>query len=88
MKDKNYPRWHLHRNQSSFAEKFFENVLLNNDIEYSREYAIKNPNNYNYYLDFYIVSKSAKIDLEIDGSQHKDPVRAKHDKLRDLFLTS
>lgn len=38
----------------------------------------------NYFLDFYFFDK--KIDLEIDGSQHKEPERKKLDKKRDKYL--
>jgi very-short-patch-repair endonuclease len=38
-----------------------------------------------YFLDFLIEKNGKKIDLEIDGKQHKD--RKDHDKERDEYLT-
>jgi very-short-patch-repair endonuclease/predicted RNA-binding Zn-ribbon protein involved in translation (DUF1610 family) len=84
MKSKGYPRWNIHRNEPSYAEKFFMQVLQNNDIVYSFEYAIPNPKNHFYYLDFLIEKNDFKIDLEIDGEQHK--YRKEHDNTRDRFL--
>lgn len=39
-----------------------------------------------YFLDFLIEKNGKKIDLEIDGKQHKD--RKDHDKERDEYLTN
>ena len=84
-KMKNKPRWHIKRNQASFAENFFINVLSNNSIPFEREYAVKKEDGIHcYFLDFFIKKGSKKIDLEIDGSQHS--FRKEHDKKRDAFL--
>ena len=85
MKSKNYPRWNIHRNIPSYAEKFFMSVLENNNISYEFEKPVVNNKNHFYYLDFYIEKAALKIDLEIDGKQHKD--RTEHDIVRDAFLT-
>lgn len=66
------------RNIKSYPEKFFESVLNNNCIEYIREKKVGK-----YFLDFVI----GKVDLEIDGKQHKYKDRAEHDAIRDQYLT-
>lgn len=83
MKSRGYPRWNIHRNEPSYAEKFFKQVLLNNNITYLFEYAVPNPKNHFYYLDFFIEKSNFKIDLEIDGKQHE--YRKEHDAARDVF---
>lgn len=84
---KGKPRWHIHRNQSSFAETFFEKVLKNNKIDFKREVAIKKDDGIHcYFLDFLIEKNGKLIDLEIDGSQHQLPERLESDKIRDSFL--
>lgn len=75
------------RNITSYPEKFFIEVLNNNGIKYEHNYPIKQSdlgldNRYNYFLDFYLEDK--KIDLEIDGNQHKE--RVEHDEKRDELL--
>ena len=67
------------RNISSYAEKFWSEVLNNNGIRYIREYHLGK-----YFLDFYIEMGGRKIDLEIDGQQHKRQVE--HDYIRDEFI--
>lgn len=84
MKSKCYPRWNIHRDEPSYAEKFFMTVLQNNNIEYKREYAVANNKKHFYYLDFYIEKNGKKIDLEIDGKQHEE--RLEHDNFRDAYL--
>ena len=59
-------------------------VLQNNSINYSFEHAVTNQKNHFYYLDFFIEKDNFKIDLEIDGEQHK--YRKEHDSIRDEFL--
>ena len=86
MKSKCYPRWNIHRDEPSYAEKFFISVLQNNNIEYIREYAVPNNKNHFYYLDFYIEKNGKKLDLEIDGKQHKE--RLEHDTIRDAYLSN
>lgn len=78
----------IKRSIISYPEKFFVNVLKNNNIEYEHNYpvnkkllGIKNDSS-NYFLDFYIKDKN--IDLEIDGKQHK--YRKEHDNYRDEIL--
>ena len=85
MKRKSYPRWNIKRSEPSYAEKFFMSVLQNNNINYTFEHAVPNQKKHFYYLDFYIEKNDKKIDLEIDGKQHKD--RAEHDTTRDSYLT-
>ena len=75
------------RNNISYPEKFFINVLKNHNIKYKHNFPIKQnelglDSSYNYFLDFYI--KDKKIDLEIDGSQHK--YRKEQDIKRDKLL--
>lgn len=88
MKSKGYPRWNIHRNEPSYAEKFFMEVLNNNSILYDFDHHVKNHKNHFYILDFYIEKNNIKIDLEIDGKQHKDPDRILHDHERDKYLKS
>lgn len=78
------------RNISSYAEKFWTKVLDNNGVSYKRELTVKYSNgpNDHYFLDFYIESNGRKIDLEIDGKQHKYVDRAEHDRVRDERLTN
>lgn len=81
-------RWNVHRNQPSFGETFFERVLDNNQIEFVREFQVKREDNKHcYYLDFVITTTSCKIDLEIDGQQHKWPENKLKDQIRDAYLT-
>ena len=77
------------RNIISYAENFWKNVLDNNQIPYIREYLLQYGNLYNterYFLDFYIELNNRKIDLEIDGKQHKYQDRIEKDKIRDKFI--
>ena len=67
------------RNITSYAERFFEQVLSNNHITYNREKKVGK-----YFLDFVI----GQIDLEIDGKQHEYPKRRESDAERDRFLRS
>lgn len=75
------------RSLESYPEKFFKKVLINNNIEFEFNKPIKKRDigidcDFNYFLDFLI--KGTKIDLEIDGKQHK--YRVEHDKFRDESL--
>lgn len=75
------------RNITSYPEQFFIKVLNNNNIKFEHNYCVKQKElgvdtKYNYFLDFYIGDK--KIDLEIDGKQHK--YRKEHDYERDRLL--
>ena len=75
----------------SYPEKFFIEVLKNNDLEYEFNYPINKKDlgvncDSNYFLDFYFPLK--KIDLEIDGKQHEYKDRKISDELRDNLLNS
>lgn len=83
VKNGTHQGW-IKRNQTSYPERFWEKVLDNNSIEYKREEYIKE---FRYFLDFLIEKDDLKIDLEIDGGQHKLPEHIEHDKLRDKRLT-
>ncbi|MCH5167525.1 MAG: DUF559 domain-containing protein [Erysipelotrichales bacterium] len=74
------------RNNRSYAEKFWMKVLENNNISYISEYPIERKGTQNYFLDFYIEKNGKKIDLEIDGKQHKYSDRLEFDKIRDEYL--
>ena len=83
--NKGRSRWNIHRNQISYAERFWKKVLENNKIDFKREVAIKQADEQHcYFLDFVI----GNIDLEIDGKQHKDADRIISDTKRDEYLTS
>ena len=83
--NKGRSRWNIHRNQISYAERFWKKVLENNKIDFKREVAIKQADEQHcYFLDFVI----GNIDLEIDGKQHKDADRIISDTKRDAYLTS
>lgn len=78
------------RNIISYPEKFWMEVLKNNNIDYSFNHVVKKSDlgvendNSNYFLDFLI---DENIDLEIDGKQHKYADRAESDRIRDEILT-
>lgn len=74
----------------SYAELFFENVLINNKIKFNTEFKINKKDlglneSTNYFLDFYLPDYN--IDLEIDGKQHEYKERKEKDILRDKILT-
>jgi very-short-patch-repair endonuclease len=80
------------RNKLSYPEKFFIKVLKNNGIYEKCEvnYKVKKSElgmdcTSCYFLDFFFEEK--KIDLEIDGQQHKIEKRKASDNLRDEYLT-
>ena len=66
----------------SYAEKFWESVLVNNSIPFVPEFKVVIPGS-KYFLDFKI---GENLDLEIDGVQHKQAAHIKHDELRDATL--
>lgn len=77
------------RNIISYPEKFFIEVLKNNNLfkKCSVNYVISKrdlglENHSNYFLDFFFEDKN--IDLEIDGKQHE--FRKEHDNKRDALL--
>lgn len=69
------------RNILSYPEKFWIEVLDNNNITYKTNYPFDK-----YFLDFYIEYNNRKIDLEIDGKQHKYKDRKLSDIKRDEFI--
>ena len=71
------------RNITSYPERFWKQVLENNNISYKFNYHFDK-----YFLDFYIEIDNRKIDLEIDGKQHKYIERLESDKIRDEFVKS
>lgn len=76
------------RNIESYPEKFFKQVLNNNNILYKFNYYISKKKlglneQSGYFLDFFI---EPNIDLEIDGKQHKYFERKESDKIRDGLL--
>lgn len=77
------------RNITSYAEKFWKQVLDNNNIPYIREKLFEYGNSgkgERYFLDFYIEINNRKIDLEIDGKQHKYEERKEKDIIRDQYI--
>ena len=74
------------RKISSYAEKFWQNVLDSNNITYEREFLVT-CNKTHYFLDFKLVCGNKVIDLEIDGKQHTYSDRAESDVIRDTNLT-
>ena len=75
------------RKVTSYAEKFWIDVLENNNIEYEREFLIT-CNSTHYFLDFKLERNDKLIDLEIDGKQHMYSDRAELDIIRDENLSS
>jgi len=77
------------RNIRSYAEKFFDTVMSNNNLKPTTEYVIKKSelgikSQANYFLDFYF--EDIKLDLEIDGKQHQYEDRIISDQERDNLL--
>ena len=76
------------RNIESYPEKFWKQVLKNNNIKYKFNFPISKKKlglnqMSSYFLDFAL---NHKIDLEIDGKQHKYKERIKSDIERDKVL--
>jgi len=74
----------------SYPEKFWKQVLTNNGIEFEFNFYIQKKtlglsNLAGYFLDFKLQNK---IDLEIDGKQHKYEDRKQSDLVRDKALSS
>lgn len=83
---KNRKYWFT-RDKKSYAEKFWIEVLNNNNISYKHNYPVKVESaNRHFYLDFYIIKNNKMIDLEIDGKQHEYEDRKAHDIARDKYL--
>lgn len=79
------------RKKRSYAELFFENVLVTNNIRFSAEYKINKKllnlnDSSNYFLDFYLYDYN--VNLEIDGKQHEYKERKISDNIRDNALTN
>ena len=76
---------------ASYPEQFWKKVLENNEIEYEFNFPVAKSSlgleyeSAAYFLDFKLKNK---IDLEIDGKQHKYPERILKDKERDNLLTA
>lgn len=70
---------------NSYPEQYFNKVLLNEGLIFKSQYHIWSGSK-NYFLDFYF--EDAKVNLEIDGSQHKWEDRIKSDKIRDEYMKS
>jgi len=69
---------------NSYPEKYFENVLIELGVSFEKQKKVIGKNK-TYFLDFLIENK---INLEIDGSQHKQTDRIKSDLVRDEFIKS
>ena len=76
------------RNITSYPESFFIQVLNNNNIKYEINKPLKREHTQSYFLDFYIEKNNIKIDLEIDGKQHKCEDRIQSDIERDIYIKS
>ena len=83
-KEKGITKPRQSRNITSYPEKFWIEVLNNNNIKFEKEYFL----NKKYFLDFYIEVNGRKIDLEIDGKQHTRQEHIEHDRIRDEYVTS
>lgn len=83
VKDGTHQGWKT-RNIKSYAERFWEQVLQNNKIDFLRE----THNNGKYFIDFEIRKNGKIVDLEIDGKQHRYRERVVSDERRDEYLTS
>lgn len=84
-KEKLSPGWQP-RSRKSYAEKFWEKVLQNNNVNYVCEFKIPSPNKRGVYkLDFLIDNK---YDIEIDGQRHFTEQGIKHDLIRNNYIES
>ena len=74
----------------SYPQRFFMDVLNNNEIQYIHNYKVLQRQldqslNSCFFLDFYLPKYN--IDLQIDGKQHKYPDRIQQDKRRDNLIS-
>jgi very-short-patch-repair endonuclease len=80
--------WHINRdeNRRSYPEKFFIEVMNNNDL--FKRFKIKEKFSYGkYFIDFLFIE--LKLIVEIDGEQHfKSDESIKHDGIRDEYFLS
>lgn len=78
-----HPNFKYH-NEESYPEKYFKQVLINHQIDFTPQVPVFNGKNY-FHLDFEL---EGKIDLEIDGRLHNDPTQAEYDKWRDMVVSN
>ena len=69
----------LRKNMTPWERKLWYNFLRNYPVRFQRQKAIGN-----YIVDFYC--HSAKLVVELDGSQHCDPVQMEKDHIRTAYL--
>lgn len=82
VKDGTHSGWKSRKGKPpSYAEKFFMDVLKNNNIQYERDLPVGR-----WFIDFAI--KDKMIALEIDGKQHEYDDRKKSDEIKDKYLTN
>lgn len=79
IKEGKHKGWTHRRFEPSYPEKYFMNVLNNEQLEYIYEHKVGN-----FFIDFAFLDKM--IALEIDGKQHKYEYYAKRDVIKDAFL--
>ena len=89
LKEGSWHTWKT-RNTRSYPELFVEAFLLRNGFKFITEKYISKESlrlkeNGGYFLDFYF--NELRLDLEIDGSQHKRWDRKEQDKRRDKNLS-
>jgi len=90
VQDGDHKGW-VSRNNISYPERFFMEVLNNLSIPYKFNFTVtqkelgSNKGSY-YALDFFIIKGNARIDLEIDGKQHEEIERKQSDIARDKML--
>lgn len=85
LKDNNISRWNILRNQKSYPEKVFIEIV--NSLNIKSHDIISEYFEEGYFIDFAFINNSDKVAVEIDGSQHfeiKD--RVKSDKKKDRIL--
>ena len=72
------------RTRMSYAEKFWKQVLDNNNVSYQHDFIVQRPKGLQgvYRLDFLV----SNIDIEIDGSQHQSDTVNEKDIRRDAYL--
>lgn len=88
LKENRHKGWQT-RSVISYPEQFWIDVLINNKIKFSFNHTVNKKELglteiSNYFLDFLI---GGKLDLEIDGKQHKYKDRLLSDKKRDKILS-
>lgn len=83
-----HPGW-AHKNQdssrSSYPERWFRKILAE-DSRFTDILVIEQHRVWKYYLDFAFAE--FMVDLEIDGSQHRNPEQSRKDYERDTYLNS